>query len=80
MVLVVPNHYHVTVDALNAGKHVFTEWPLGKTGAEAVEMRDLAEAKGLRHMVGLQARANPSIMYARDLWRTATWARSWRAM
>ena len=67
VVLVVPNHYHVTVDALNAGKHVFTEWPLGKTGAEAVEMRDLAEAKGLRHMVGLQARANPSIRYARDL-------------
>ena len=67
VVLVVPNHYHVTMDALNAGKHVFTEWPLGKTGAEAVEMRDLAEAKGLRHMVGLQARANPSIRYARDL-------------
>ena len=67
VLLVVPNHYHVTVDALNAGKHVFTEWPLGKTCAEAVEMRDLAEAKGLRHMVGLQARANPSIMYARDL-------------
>ncbi len=67
VVLVVPNHYHVTMDALNAGKHVFTEWPLGKTGAEAVAMRDLAEAKGLRHMVGLQARANPSIRYARDL-------------
>ncbi len=67
VVLRVPAHYQVTMDALNAGKHVFTEWPLGKTRAEAVEMRDLAEAKNLRHMVGLQARANPAIVYARDL-------------
>lgn len=67
VLLRVPAHYQVTMDALNAGKHVFTEWPLGKTRAEAVEMRDLAEAKNLRHMVGLQARANPAIVYARDL-------------
>ena len=67
VVLRVPAHYQVTMDALNAGKHVFTEWPLGKTRAEAVEMRDLAEARDLRHMVGLQARANPAIVYARDL-------------
>ncbi|MDE0034579.1 MAG: Gfo/Idh/MocA family oxidoreductase [Deltaproteobacteria bacterium] len=67
VLLRVPAHYQVTMDALNAGKHVFTEWPLGKTRAEAVEMRDLAEARGLTHMVGLQARANPAIVYARDL-------------
>ena len=67
VVLRVPSHYQVTMDALNAGKHVFTEWPLGKTRDEAVEMRDLAEARDLRHMVGLQARANPAIVYARDL-------------
>ena len=67
VVLRVPAHYQVTMDALQAGKHVFTEWPLGKTRAEAVEMRDLAEARGLRHMVGLQARGNPAIVHARDL-------------
>jgi len=67
VVLRVPSHYQATMDALNAGKHVFTEWPLGKTRDEAVEMRDLAEARDLRHMVGLQARANPAIVYARDL-------------
>lgn len=67
VLLRVPAHYPVTMDALNAGKHVFTEWPLGKTRAEAVEMRDLAEAKGVRHMVGLQARANPAIVHAREL-------------
>ena len=67
VVLRVPSHYQVTMDALNAGKHVFTEWPLGKTRDEAVEMRDLAEVRGLRNMVGLQARGNPAIVYARDL-------------
>ena len=67
VLLRVPLHYQVTMDALNAGKHVFTEWPLGKTRAEAAEMRDLAEAKGVKHMVGLQARANPAIVHAREL-------------
>ena len=30
VLLRVPSHYQVTMDALNAGKHVFTEWPLGE--------------------------------------------------
>ena len=63
----VPNHYEPTLDALNAGKHVYTEWPLGRTTAEAREMADLAVAKGLRNMVGLQSRANPAILYAKEL-------------
>ncbi|MFQ6028810.1 MAG: Gfo/Idh/MocA family protein, partial [Dehalococcoidia bacterium] len=67
VVLRVPSHYQVTMDALNAGKHVYTEWPLGKTLAEAQEMADLARSKGVRCMVGLQARANPAIMYMKDL-------------
>ncbi|MFQ6028968.1 MAG: Gfo/Idh/MocA family protein, partial [Dehalococcoidia bacterium] len=63
----VPYHRELTTDALNAGKHVYTEWPLGQNTAEAQEMADLARAKGVRHMVGLQSRAAPIIMYARDL-------------
>ena len=63
----VPSHYEPTMAALNAGKHVYTEWPLGQTTAEAQEMADLAQAKGVRNMVGLQARANPGILYAKDL-------------
>ena len=39
------------MDALNADKHVYTEWPLGRTAAEAVEMADLAREKGVRNMV-----------------------------
>jgi predicted dehydrogenase len=67
VVLRVPSHYEPTMAALHAGKHVYTEWPLGRTLAEAQEMADLARARGVRCMVGLQARANPAIMYLKDL-------------
>lgn len=67
VVLRVPSHYEPTMAALHAGKHVYTEWPLGRTTAEAQEMADLAQAKGLRNLVGLQARAAPAIMYLKDL-------------
>ena len=67
VVLRVPSHYEPTMAALNAGKHVYTEWPLGRTTAEAKEMADLAQAKGVRNMVGLQARAAPGILYAKEL-------------
>ncbi|HEY7710664.1 MAG TPA: Gfo/Idh/MocA family oxidoreductase, partial [Candidatus Entotheonella sp.] len=40
-----------------AGKHVFTEWPLGKDTAEAVELAALAKQQGVQAIVGLQARA-----------------------
>ena len=67
VVLRVPSHYEPTVAALNAGKHVYTEWPLGRTTAEAIELAELAATKGVRTMVGLQARAAPGILYAKDL-------------
>ncbi|MCH7713883.1 MAG: Gfo/Idh/MocA family oxidoreductase, partial [Chloroflexi bacterium] len=56
-----------TVAAINAGKHVYVEWPLGRTTAEAQELTDLAQAKGVRNMVGLQSRAAPAILYAKEL-------------
>lgn len=67
VVLRVPSHYEPTVAALNEGKHVYTEWPLGRTTAEAIELAELAATKGVRTMVGLQARAAPGILYAKDL-------------
>ena len=67
VVLRVPAHYQITKDALNAGKHVFTEWPLGATVAEATELADLARAKGVRAVVGLQSRAAPAILHMKEL-------------
>ena len=46
VVLRVPAHYQITKDALNAGKHIFTEWPLGANIEEAQELAGLARAKG----------------------------------
>jgi predicted dehydrogenase len=67
VVVRVPSHYAPTKAALEAGKHVYCEWPLGRTTAEAVELAALAKAKGLATAVGLQARVNPAIMHMKAL-------------
>ena len=66
IVVRVPSHYAPTKAALEAGKHVYCEWPLGRTTAEAVELSALAKAKGLLTAVGLQARVNPAVMYMKE--------------
>jgi len=63
----VPFHRELTIDALNAGKHVYTEWPLGATLQEAQEMADLARTKGVRTMVGLQGRCSPAYLRLKEL-------------
>jgi predicted dehydrogenase len=67
VVVRVPSHYAPTKAALEAGKHVYCEWPLGRTTAEAVELAALAKAKGLATVVGLQARVNPAVMHMKEL-------------
>ena len=63
----VPWHYEMVMAALEAGKHVFCEWPLGANLAEAERMAALAQLKGVRHMIGLQARGAPALLHLRDL-------------
>src|SRR5438552_17981385 len=63
----VPGHKHLVMAGLHANKAVFCEWPLGATLAEAQEMATFAKAHGLRTIVGLQARSDPTLMYARYL-------------
>src|SRR5437588_4974629 len=67
VVVRVPSHYAPAKAALEAGKHVYCEWPLGRTTAEAVELASLAEAKGLVTAVGLQARVNPALLHMKEL-------------
>src|ERR1700720_384843 len=67
VVVRVPSHYAPAKAALEAGKHVYCEWPLGRTTAEAVELSTLAKAQGLVTAVGLQARVNPAVMHMKDL-------------
>jgi predicted dehydrogenase len=70
VVLRVPSHYEPTRAALQAGKHVFTEWPLGKNTAEAEELAALARQQGVQTFVGLQARAAPAVLYMQELINT----------
>src|SRR5688500_1459294 len=59
VVVRVPSHYEPTKAAIEAGKHVYTEWPLGRTTAEAEELAALAKAKGRseERRVGSEGRA-----------------------
>ena len=63
----VPHHRELVLAALNAGKHVYCEWPLGNGLAEAEQLAALAKAKGVHAVVGLQARCAPEMAYVRDL-------------
>ncbi len=67
VVVRVPSHYAPTKAALEAGKHVYCEWPLGRTTPEAEELAASAKANGLVTAVGLQARVNPAILHMKEL-------------
>ncbi|HTE84935.1 MAG TPA: Gfo/Idh/MocA family oxidoreductase, partial [Dehalococcoidia bacterium] len=63
----VPGHHALVMKSLRAGKATFCEWPLGANLPEAEEMARLAAERSLRTIVGLQARSDPTLMYAREL-------------
>jgi predicted dehydrogenase len=67
VVVRVPGHYDLVMAGLKANKAVFCEWPLGANLKEAQEMNDLAKKNNLNTIVGLQARSDPTYMYAKDL-------------
>ena len=66
VVVRVPSHYEPTKAAIEAGKHVFTEWPLGRNTAEAEELVALARNKGVQTAVGLQSRVSPALLYVKE--------------
>ena len=63
----VPPHFEIVKAAIEAGKHVYCEWPLGNGLAEAEEMAALARAKGVLGVVGTQAPLAPEMEYLRHL-------------
>jgi len=67
IIVKVPEHYELIQIAINAGKHIYCEWPLALNQAEATDILQLATTKRIRHVSGLQARANPAINYVKDL-------------
>ena len=60
-----PNRSHsfITVDALEAGKHVMCEKPMAINSAEAKKMLDAAERTGKKLSIGYQSRFRPDSEY-----------------
>src|SRR6184192_4079079 len=63
----VPYHLELATAALDAGKAVYCEWPLGNGLAEAEALAALAKKQGVLAVVGLQARSAPAVAYVYDL-------------
>jgi len=64
-----PNDTHAEpcIAAARAGKHVFCEKPLARTGEEAKQMLDAVTAAGVKHMVAFNYRFVPAIRQAYTL-------------
>lgn len=71
----VPDHRELVLAALEAGKHVYSEWPLGCGVAESEEMARAAERAGVHTAIGLQLRANPVARRAREIVRSGALGR-----
>src|SRR5438046_5047149 len=63
----VPYHLELATAALDAGKAVYCEWPLGNGLKEAQTLAALAKKKGVLAVAGLQARSAPAVAYVREL-------------
>src|SRR6266704_64599 len=63
----VPYHLELATAALEAGKSVYCEWPLGNGLNEAETLAALAKNQGVLAVAGLQARSAPAVAYVRDL-------------
>ena len=63
----VPDHRELVLAAIAAGKHVYSEWPLGCSVAEAREMAAAAHAAGVHTAIGLQLRGSPVVQRTREL-------------
>src|SRR5213596_672225 len=63
----VPYHRELATAALETGKAVYCEWPLGNGLNEAETLAALAKKQGVLAVAGLQARSAPAVAYVRDL-------------
>jgi len=55
----VAKHHEVAKPALEAGKDVYVEWPIGSNLEQSAELTELAKRKGVKTIVGLQGRHDP---------------------
>ena len=71
VIVAVADQFHVpmALKALEAGKHVLVEKPMGVTVEECEELKERAEATGLVVQVGTEKRFDEGIAFARDFVR-----------
>ncbi len=64
-----PNNMHapITIDALEAGKHVMCEKPMAKTAAEAEAMLEAAKRTGKKLTIGYQNRQRKEMRHLKQL-------------
>ena len=63
----VQHHKEVVTAALQAGKSVYSEWPLGNGLEETIALAELAREKKALAVVGAQAIASPEVQFMRKL-------------
>ncbi|KAF3765697.1 NAD(P)-binding protein [Cryphonectria parasitica EP155] len=63
----VDTHYDLAKPSVDAGKHVFVEWPLTHDVERSRELADAAAERGLHTMVGLQGRLTPVFLKIKEL-------------
>ncbi|GAA1530857.1 Gfo/Idh/MocA family oxidoreductase [Kribbella lupini] len=63
----VPHHHALITAAVEAGKMVYSEWPLGVDSQEAADLAVRAEAAGVRTVIGLQGSCLPVVRHTRAL-------------
>lgn len=68
----VAKHFILAHPALQNGKKVIVEWPLGATLKESEDLAALAASKGLQTAVGLQGRADPLIVKVKEILNKGT--------
>lgn len=65
----VPEHRAIVLAALEAGKHVYCEWPLARDLAEAEELAEAARQAGAHVAIGLQGANALAVRHAARLVR-----------
>jgi predicted dehydrogenase len=61
------SHSHITIDALEAGKHVLCEKPMAKTSAEAKLMLEAAKRTGKKLTIGYNNRHRPDSVHLKKI-------------
>ena len=69
VVIATPDHWHstMTIDAANAGKHVYVEKPLSWTVPETYRVRDAVKRSGVVFQLGHQGRQTDSYLRAKEI-------------